>query len=85
VDPVKFSIVDYFDIVSKPMDFSTIRKKLNFNVYTSPKDFVADVRLIFKNCYAYNGNEHEISNCAKEIETLFEESLKTQGLNKFLE
>jgi hypothetical protein len=67
VDPMKFSIDDYFNVVSKPMDFSTIRKKLNFNVYTSPHEFVEDVKTIFKNCYLYNGEHHEISACAKEI------------------
>lgn len=35
VDPSKYGIVDYFDIISEPMDFGTIKKKLTFNVYNN--------------------------------------------------
>ena len=28
VDPSKFGIDDYFDVITEPMDFGTIRKKL---------------------------------------------------------
>lgn len=35
VDPVKYNVDDYFDIITEPMDFGTIRKKLNTNVYNS--------------------------------------------------
>ena len=27
------------------------------------------MQLIWENCYRYNGTEHEISKCAKELET----------------
>jgi hypothetical protein len=37
VDPVKFGIMDYFDIIAKPMDFTTIKKKLNYNAYNNPQ------------------------------------------------
>lgn len=40
VDPVKFNIMDYFDIVNRPMDLSTIRKKLLHNCYNSASEFV---------------------------------------------
>lgn len=33
VDPAKFGIEDYFEIILEPMDFGTIRKKLTHNVY----------------------------------------------------
>jgi hypothetical protein len=36
VDPKKFGIEDYFEIVKHPMDFGTIKKKLTHNVYESP-------------------------------------------------
>lgn len=36
VDPVKFGILDYHDIITHPMDFGTIKKKLNFNAYKHP-------------------------------------------------
>ena len=58
VDPVKFGIMDYFDIITKPMDFSTIKKKLSHNFYPDCKSFKADVLLVFENCLKYNGEEH---------------------------
>ena len=33
VDAVKFGITDYYDIITYPMDLSTIKKKLTFNGY----------------------------------------------------
>ena len=35
VDPVKYNVDDYFYIITEPMDFGTIRKKLNNNVYNN--------------------------------------------------
>ncbi len=35
VDPAKYGVDDYFDIITEPMDFGTIRKKLNNNVYSN--------------------------------------------------
>jgi hypothetical protein len=34
VDPKKFGISDYFEIVKNPMDLGTIKKKLTHNVYS---------------------------------------------------
>uniref|UniRef100_A0A8C7DRI6 RING-type E3 ubiquitin transferase n=1 Tax=Naja naja TaxID=35670 RepID=A0A8C7DRI6_NAJNA len=43
-EPVPASIPNYYKIIKKPMDLSTVKKKY----------FVADVRLIFKNCERFN-------------------------------
>ncbi len=50
--------MDYFDIISKPMDLSTIKKKLTHNVYANANSFVEDMNLIWNNCYKYNGEHH---------------------------
>lgn len=71
VDPVKFGILDYNDIITHPMDLGTIRKKLTFNFYATPQLFANDVKLVWQNCYKYNGQDHEISVCAKELQALF--------------
>ena len=65
VDPVKFGIMDYHDIVTHPMDFGTIKKRLHNNYYPSHETFAEDMRLVWKNCYRYNGEEHEISYAGK--------------------
>lgn len=49
------AIPDYNNIIKKPMDFGTIKKKLQFNLYSSPYEFKEDVDLVFNNCLLYNG------------------------------
>lgn len=36
VDPVRLNIPNYLNIVKNPMDFGTIKKKLNMNFYDNP-------------------------------------------------
>jgi bromodomain-containing factor 1 len=47
VDPVKYNIMDYFDIVTKPMDLGSIRKKISHNCYSDAQEFIADMNLIW--------------------------------------
>lgn len=54
VDPQALGIPDYFDIVKKPMDLSTIKKKLDIGKYTDPWEYVDDVWLMFDNAWLYN-------------------------------
>ena len=77
--------MNYFDIITKPMDMGTIKKKLNYNAYNNANEFVEDMKQVFKNCYMYNGEQHEISTCAREVQSAFQEGIKSQGLSKFLE
>ncbi|ETE67470.1 E3 ubiquitin-protein ligase TRIM33, partial [Ophiophagus hannah] len=56
-EPVPASIPNYYKIIKKPMDLSTVKKKMqkkHSQHYQTPEDFVADVRLIFKNCERFN-------------------------------
>ncbi|XP_063111883.1 E3 ubiquitin-protein ligase TRIM33 isoform X3 [Cavia porcellus] len=57
LSPVDQRIPNYYKIIKKPMDLSTVKKKLqkkHSQHYQIPDDFVADVRLIFKNCERFN-------------------------------
>eukprot|EP00238_Polyblepharides_amylifera_P002630 CAMPEP_0196576420 /NCGR_PEP_ID=MMETSP1081-20130531/5678_1 /TAXON_ID=36882 /ORGANISM="Pyramimonas amylifera, Strain CCMP720" /LENGTH=571 /DNA_ID=CAMNT_0041895017 /DNA_START=725 /DNA_END=2440 /DNA_ORIENTATION=- len=54
VDVKGLNLVDYYDIVKKPMDFSTVKSKIDSHVYTSPLEFSEDMQLIFSNCALYN-------------------------------
>ena len=40
VDPVKYNIMDYFDIISRPMDLGTLKKKLQHNCYLTHEEFM---------------------------------------------
>ena len=83
VDPVKYNIVDYFDVISNPMDLSTVRKRLAHNYYGSVDEFVGDMKLIWSNCYKYNGTDHDISKCAKELQTNFSEYCENYNIKKY--
>ena len=54
VDPQTLNIPDYFDIVKKPMDMSTIKRKLDSGQYKDPWEVVDDVWLMFENAWIYN-------------------------------
>ncbi|KAJ3403020.1 hypothetical protein HDV05_008117, partial [Chytridiales sp. JEL 0842] len=71
VDPTLAMAPDYFDVIKNPMDFGTIEQKLCAGEYHTPEDFVADVRLVFDNCYTYNPPEHAISELCRGLEAFF--------------
>ncbi|KAI9113206.1 hypothetical protein K1719_015731 [Acacia pycnantha] len=52
VDPEE--LPDYHDIIEHPMDFSTVRKKLDGGVYNNLEQFEKDVLLICSNAMQYN-------------------------------
>ena len=47
-------VADYLDIVKKPMDFSTMRKKLENFEYSNIDLFEEDFMLMVQNCLSYN-------------------------------
>ncbi|KAJ3192559.1 hypothetical protein HK101_006326 [Irineochytrium annulatum] len=54
VDPVALNLPNYFDIVKKPMDLSTLKAKLKAGRYKTVDDFASKARLIFRNAMKYN-------------------------------
>lgn len=47
-------VLDYYDIVKNPMDLGTMYKRLREGFYTSKAHFLADLELIYSNCFLYN-------------------------------
>lgn len=72
VDPVELGLPDYFEVIKKPMDLGTIRKKLENNCYHSLDDFHAHVHLTFDNAMVYNPENSVVYNMAKEMKDKFE-------------
>lgn len=57
-EPVDVSEVpDYMDVVTHPMDLSTIRLKLMSGIYFSLDAMQADFDLMIRNCLAYNNKD----------------------------
>ena len=84
VDPVELNIPDYPEIIKNPMDFSTIKKKLNNFAYTNLKEFKDDMDLVFENCYTYNGRTTNIGNICTRVKTEYIRLFKEMKLDKFL-
>ncbi|XP_028148787.1 bromodomain-containing protein 3 isoform X5 [Diabrotica virgifera virgifera] len=72
VDAELLGLHDYHDIIKKPMDFSTVKNKMENREYRTPQDFAADVRLIFSNCYKYNPSDHDVVAMARKLQDVFE-------------
>ncbi|XP_050963611.1 bromodomain-containing protein 1 isoform X2 [Labeo rohita] len=57
-EPVSIKEVpDYLDHILHPMDFSTMRKRINAQGYKNLDEFEADFNLIIENCMNYNGKD----------------------------
>jgi hypothetical protein len=77
VDPERDEAPGYFDIIKRPMDFSTIRRRLQNNEYATVHDWKEEVQLIFSNACAYNGKASPIGAIAIELQSQFRELAKT--------
>ncbi|OAX44085.1 Bromodomain-containing protein [Rhizopogon vinicolor AM-OR11-026] len=47
-------VPDYYGVIKRPMDFSTMEHKLDTNQYSTLKVFLDDVQLVLDNCKLYN-------------------------------
>jgi bromodomain-containing factor 1 len=72
VDAVALNIPDYPKIIKNPMDLTTVDTKLKEQQYANADEFYADVKLIFKNCYKYNGADSPVSALGKQLEKVFD-------------
>ena len=71
VDANKLNIPDYHKIIKHPMDFGTIKKRLDNNYYWSAKECIKDFNTVFTNCYVYNKAGEDIVVMAQTLEKLF--------------
>ncbi|KAF3486058.1 hypothetical protein F2Q69_00054851 [Brassica cretica] len=68
VDPEE--LPDYHDIIENPMDFSTLRNKLDSGAYASLEQFEGDVFLISSNAMEYNSADTVYYRQARAIQEL---------------
>ncbi|KAJ5102618.1 hypothetical protein N7532_003147 [Penicillium argentinense] len=83
VDPVALNIPTYHSIIKKPMDMGTIKSKLTTGQYENSKEFEADVRLMFKNCYRFNLPGDPTYLAGKQLEEVFDQ--KWQHKQEYLD
>lgn len=73
VDPAMLQIPDYFEIIKKPMDLSTIRRRLDDGYYTDPWDVCDDIRLMWRNAWLYNPKDSRIYMYTTKLSGIFDE------------
>ena len=71
VDAKALNIPDYHKIIKHPMDFGTIKKRLDNDYYYSAKTCIKDFNTVFTNCYVYNKAGEDIVVMAQTLEKLF--------------
>ncbi|RQM09846.1 hypothetical protein DD237_002120 [Peronospora effusa] len=71
---------DYYSSgdITEAMDLGTISEKIEDEDYENDdvESFVDDVQLVWRNCYAYNSLQAEISNLAQKLSLIFERLMK---------
>ncbi|CAM9630898.1 unnamed protein product [Lampetra planeri] len=71
--PVNSKMVPgYRTVIRRPMDFSTMRNKLESGHYATREAFMADVRLVFKNCERFNEDESDVGRAGHGMRCFFE-------------
>lgn len=64
------------------MDFGTIKKKLNMNIYKNVEEFLNDMSQVFTNCRLYNGTESPVGRIGVNIRREYDRLL---GMYNFVE
>ncbi|XP_076889887.1 uncharacterized protein LOC143540793 [Bidens hawaiensis] len=80
VDPVE--LPDYHEIIEQPMDFGTIRSKLDKGLYSNLEELEADVYLLCSNAMEYNSSDTVFFRQARSIQELAKrdfENLRQEG------
>ncbi|KAF5182568.1 Transcription factor gte6 [Thalictrum thalictroides] len=76
VDVEALGLHDYYEIIDKPMDFTTIKNQMEAKDgtgYKNVREICADVRLVFKNAMTYNDDRNDVHVMAKTLLEKFEE------------
>jgi bromodomain-containing factor 1 len=76
VDWQKLEIPSYPKVVKKPMDLSTIRKKLDAGEYETAQYFYDDFKLMIRNCFNFNPSGTPVNLAGQELQRLFDEKWK---------
>lgn len=85
VDPVALNIPNYHEIVTNPMDLSTVQSKISNNQYENGDEFAADVNLIFENCYKFNPEGTDVNMMGHKLQDIFQKKWVNRPIPKDVE
>lgn len=78
VDAEGLGIPTYYSVITTPMDFGKVHRMLHEGQFSSWKDFDKNLRLVFSNCYKFNGppDPGNVSGIAKQLEDMYNSQMK---------
>ena len=83
VDADALGIPEYNDVVTNPMELSTVKAKLARGEYESPHDVVKDVSLVWSNCHLFNTPGSDVSIACHAVESTFTTLWSGAGLSQW--
>lgn len=84
VDTKSLKLPDYHSIIKKPMDFTTIKRRLENYWYYDAYECIDDFRQIFVNCYTYNKPLEDVVMMAHHVEELFLDKVEEMPANEII-
>lgn len=84
VDAKKLKLPDYHNVIRKPMDFTTIKKRLENYWYYDAWECVDDFKQVFVNCYTYNKPAEDVVMMARHVEDLFLDKLEDMPIEEIV-
>ncbi|XP_074598774.1 bromodomain adjacent to zinc finger domain 2B toutatis isoform X2 [Brevipalpus obovatus] len=72
----------YKKIIKKPMDFATIKSRLEADNYKNRTEFIQDCRLIFDNCETFNEDESPVGQAGHNLRRFMDKRWKELGGEK---
>ncbi|XP_028410543.1 E3 ubiquitin-protein ligase TRIM33-like [Dendronephthya gigantea] len=78
-DKVSKAVPNYYKVIQKPMDLSSIKAKLqpvHFEHYKTVSEFIADCQLVFSNCAVFNDAESEVGKMGKRLAADFQNIIR---------
>ena len=72
-------VKDYYNIITKPMDIQTIKKKVSEKQYKSRDEFLDDWTQIHENSRLYNGLNHPLTLVAQKMLDLVKKRLEEKN------
>ncbi|PHH76945.1 hypothetical protein CDD82_3746 [Ophiocordyceps australis] len=79
VDAEGLAVPNYYSIIKKPMDLGQVQRMLGNGDISTSKEFDKNVRLIFENCYSFNGKPsegHPVAMVCEKLEKLYTSQMK---------
>lgn len=76
VDAARLKLPDYHNVIKNPMDFTSIRKRLENYWYYDAYECIEDFKQVFVNCYIYNKPAEDVVMMANSVEELFLDKLE---------